>query len=326
MIGSGGLKSPRSLPPGRLRFEQPAQLIGRWQPVRSTEQPNTHSITALFPQSQTATKNFYIRINTFQRIFAFPARPLSETARMTARQIRRAQEHKERKLAYKPAKAAATDSAAAQTSQAPAPFSQARLDANRANAQSSTGPRTEEGKAISSLNNLRHGFNGAFCVLPSENTREFIGLMDDLHAEHKPVTPTERLLVMDMVRHYWLLQRALRLQQECFTRGLDDVALEKQLGLYMRYQTTNQRAFHRCLNELQRLRKQKPADQVGFESQKAEPAPAGKPDRSASVPEPPIIQVNGVGSTLSVGLESQNTKELSRKREPDNPKNTAEPE
>ena len=95
--------------------------------------------------------------------------------------------------------------------------------------------------------------------------------MNDLHAEHKPTTPTERLLVMDMARHYWLLQRAIRLQEECFTRGLDDGALEKQLALYMRYQTTNQRAFHRCLNELLKLRAGKrkrptPVSTNGFES------------------------------------------------------------
>ena len=191
---------------------------------------------------------------------------------MTARQLRRAQEHKERKLARKAAKFITANSAVEQTPQAPSPVSQAKLAANRANAQASTGPRTEEGKAISSLNNLRHGFNGAFCVLPSENPREFIGLMNDLHAEHKPATPTERLLVMDMARHYWLIQRAIRLQEECFTRGLNDVALEKQLALYMRYQTTNQRAFHRCLNELLNLRKQKPADRHGFESQNVEQA------------------------------------------------------
>ena len=229
---------------------------------------------------------------------------------MTARQLRRAQEHKERKLAYKTAKFASVDSAVAQSPQPSAPISQARIDANRANAQLSTGPRTGEGKAISSLNNFRHGFNGVFCVLPSENSREFIRLVDDLHAEHNPGSPTERLLVMDMARHYWLLQRALRLQDECFTRGLNDVAFEKQLAIYMRYQTTNQRAFHRCLNELQKLRKQRPASQVGFESQKPEQAqevPAiEKPVKKKAVPEPELLPEEVINAKFSVGFESQN--------------------
>ena len=231
---------------------------------------------------------------------------------MTARQLRRAQEHKERKLAYKAAKAAVAseNSAAEQTPQAPAPISQAKLGANRANAQSSTGPRTEEGKAISALNNLRHGFNGVFCVLPSESSKAFIRLVDDLHAEHQPATPTERLLVMDMARHYWLLQRAIRLQEEAFTRNLDDEALARQLALYMRYQTTNQRAFHRCLQDLLKLRKQKSADQVGFESQNAEQASeepqTGKPDSNESAPELTTAQETDTDVSLPVGFESQN--------------------
>ncbi len=47
-----------------------------------------------------------------------------------------------------------------------------------------------------------------------------------------------------MAQSYWLAQRALRLQNECFTdEGVDD----KRLSLYMRYHTTHERAFHKAL-------------------------------------------------------------------------------
>ena len=230
---------------------------------------------------------------------------------MTARQLRRAKEHKERKLASKAALSAAkANPAAGQNLQPPSTLiSQAKLEANRTNAQSSTGPRTEEGKAIAALNNLRHGFNGVFCVLPSESSKAFIRLVDDLHAEHQPATPTERLLVMDMARHYWLLQRAIRLQEEAFTRNRDDEALARQLALYMRYQTTNQRAFHRCLHDLLKLRKQRPADTGGFESQNAEQASeepeTGKLDSSESAPELVMVSETDADVPLPIGFESQ---------------------
>jgi hypothetical protein len=47
-----------------------------------------------------------------------------------------------------------------------------RLAANRANSKKSTGPKTAEGKTISSLNSLRHGL--------SSTTTTFIVHNDDL--------------------------------------------------------------------------------------------------------------------------------------------------
>src|SRR6185437_5135585 len=87
---------------------------------------------------------------------------------------------------------------------------------------------------------------------------------------HNPETPTETLLVESMVQHYWLQQRALRLQSLCF----DDAGVcnaEKQLGLYLRYQTTHERAFHKSLNTLLKLRAEKrkaeDSKKIGFVSQ-----------------------------------------------------------
>jgi len=44
-----------------------------------------------------------------------------------------------------------------------------RAAVNRANAQRSTGPRTEAGKQHSALNALRHGLTAQTAVLPSED-------------------------------------------------------------------------------------------------------------------------------------------------------------
>jgi len=79
----------------------------------------------------------------------------------------------------------------------------AQIAANQANAQHSTGPRTEEGKAASSHNNFRYGFTGAFLILPWEKQEEFESLLAGLREEHQPSTTTEAALVDKMAQSLW---------------------------------------------------------------------------------------------------------------------------
>jgi len=127
----------------------------------------------------------------------------------------------------------------------------ARAAINRANAQHSTGPKTIEGKAVSCLNNTKFGLTGArFTILEWEDRAAFDQLLNGLRDEH---------------------QRAVLLQNLCF--NIEDPACqspahEKQLALYIRYQTTHQRAFHKCLDQLLKLRAARQREERGFESQK----------------------------------------------------------
>src|SRR3954463_15623219 len=143
----------------------------------------------------------------------------------------------------------------------------AQIVANRSNAQRSTGPKTPQGKAISAMNNFRHGFNGAFTVLPWEKQDEFDMLLEALRDEHKPSGLTEPVLVDRMAQALWLSKRAVMLQHVTFNHNLAACDDEKQLALYIRYQTTNERAFHKCLSDLLKLRSEKRKQDIGFESQ-----------------------------------------------------------
>jgi len=142
-----------------------------------------------------------------------------------------------------------------------------QVAANQANAQHSTGPKTPEGKAVSARNNFRHGCSGAFTVLPWESQAEFDLLLGSLRDEHKPSGLTETILVDKMAQAIWLSKRALMLQHVTFNQELPTCDDPKQLALYLRYQTTNERAFHKCLNDLLSLRSEKRKQEIGFESQ-----------------------------------------------------------
>jgi hypothetical protein len=149
-----------------------------------------------------------------------------------------------------------------------------QIRANQANAQSSTGPTSEEGKQASSQNRTTHGLchnHTCFYLLASEDPQKYSELYTGLKEEHRPQTETERILVRHMAQHEWLRTRALRLQQTCFDANLQ-IKDNRQFGLYLRYQTTHERAFYKALKELQTIRSQRTKEQIGFESQKRERA------------------------------------------------------
>ena len=144
---------------------------------------------------------------------------------------------------------------------------ESQIEANRENAKFSTGPKSEAGKTASALNNTRHGLAGAFRVLPTESQSEFDALLATLSSEHQPTTFTETTLVEAMAQHHWLRKRSLNLESSCYDPASGQITDQKQLALYLRYQTTHERGFHKAMNDLLKLRAAKRKTEIGFESQ-----------------------------------------------------------
>ena len=154
-----------------------------------------------------------------------------------------------------------------------------QIAANKANAQKSTGPKTPEGKATSSLNRLSHGFASHATIIPGENPEEFKALVTDLMSEHQPATETEQILVERMALNQWLTLRAFHLQGKVFlglTLSGDKFGIPKELSLLIRYQTTAERAFHRAHTDLVKTQKERKKSETGFEPQNAG-QPAAQP-------------------------------------------------
>ncbi len=140
-----------------------------------------------------------------------------------------------------------------------------QLAANRANSQLSTGPTTEAGKAASSRNSRSHGLTAkTFVVLAWESQEEYNQLLADLHAEHQPSTPTEQLLIESLAQHRWLSDRATTLQELCFSDTRPGECADRLLAVYLRYQAHHERAFHKCLNQLLTLRRERQREHDGF--------------------------------------------------------------
>ena len=203
--------------------------------------------------------------------------------------------------------------------------SQAQIDANRSNAQLSTGPKTPEGKAAVSRNALKHGFRSNIYqqVLESEDAEGYDQLLADLIAEHQPQTVTEESYVERM---------ALCLDKLGLLEGLQHDLLilhakvgpgeEKTLSIYWNQQDCLERGFDRALTMLRKLQKERraaPAAQAASEkpvapaaaekataqpaaekptapaaSQNEHPAPAAPPQPIKPAPEPVLVPIPGV--------------------------------
>ena len=107
-------------------------------------------------------------------------------------------------------------------------ISQKQLDANRRNAQLSTGPRTPEGRAAVRSNALRHGLTAKTAVLDNENPEDFQEMLDAFEAEYQPAGPTEELLVQQIVMSAWRLQRLRAVETATIDMGLRVLKLEMQ--------------------------------------------------------------------------------------------------
>ena len=209
-----------------------------------------------------------------------PPRALLISQRTTTnmnRQERRAAAHKDRKLARKagfPTPQPAQPPPAATPEPVVTPetptISDAQLNANRANAQLSSGPKTEAGRAVSSQNRTTHGLarhNGTFVLLSTEDPNGFEALKASLAEEHQPSTETESILINGMAESHWLANRAQSLQNTCLDPQTGQITDASLFSLYLRYQTTHTRAFHKCLNDFVKLRSEKRKTENGFEAQ-----------------------------------------------------------
>lgn len=117
-----------------------------------------------------------------------------------------------------------------------------RLWANRQNAQKSTGPKTEAGKARSRSNSLKHGLTGAGVVLAGQDCPAVRKKLGELRTEIEPQGSVENTLVERMAVATVRLKRSQRAEQARLTmrrrrtlaafRARRLKALERSLALF----------------------------------------------------------------------------------------------
>ncbi|MFN7923590.1 MAG: hypothetical protein U0Q16_26045 [Bryobacteraceae bacterium] len=123
-----------------------------------------------------------------------------------------------------------------------------KLEANRTNAQHSTGPRTAEGKAVSSQNATTHGlFSATFAVAPQDR-EEFDIFLQLQREELRPQGINEELIFSNLVQAAWKIEATRRLEAQALAEQ-NEASLDK----YARYTARFERAYYRALSELRKL-------------------------------------------------------------------------
>jgi len=128
---------------------------------------------------------------------------------MTPRSIRRAAERRQNKLARKLGG-----------------VSEAQLTANQENAQLSTGPVTESGKAKSCLNAVKSGLTGRTVLLPSDDASRYENHLRAYENHFRPVGLVESALVQSLADTGWRLERSAALEMALYAHGRIEFAEE----------------------------------------------------------------------------------------------------
>ena len=171
----------------------------------------------------------------------------------------------------------------------------AQIEANRANAQKSTGPRTIEGRTASSMNALKHGADAASLVIPGEDPAEYERVAADYRSDLRPATALEHFQIDIMIRSDWQRRRLEKIEAKLYcellsegdipgeidVKVLRDSATGKLLRKVWSQIASLERASTRALAELRRLRRERAQE----EPQSAAPPTRNEPN---SKPQPDL--------------------------------------
>jgi hypothetical protein len=161
----------------------------------------------------------------------------------------------------------------------------AQNTANQANAQHSTGPRTEQGKTAVSTNAITHGATSEKALVKGESPTEYALHLKEFSQKFRPDDCHEVFLVQSMADAAWRLRRLkiweMQVLELCRDANpfLDD-DLFKKLNRTHRHMQSIERSYHRALQAFNAARKPAPPEQSQI------PANLTKPTISAPKPEP----------------------------------------
>jgi len=125
-----------------------------------------------------------------------------------------------------------------------------RIEANRQNAQRSTGPKTAEGKARVAQNAMAHRLFSRQSLLPDEAPQELEDLRESVRAALNPEGTQEECLVELMVDALWRRRRLGLVEAGMFSSQHCRILANRACREVRRYEQNELTAFEERLNPL----------------------------------------------------------------------------
>jgi hypothetical protein len=170
---------------------------------------------------------------------------------------------------------------------------QQQIEANRRNAEKSTGPVSPEGKAAVRLNAVRHGLRARSLDLSPGKDAAFTQLCTGLEAAWHPLDQPEQIQVETMAIAYWKLARLER-DANAYLETLDPLdpkSLRFQAQI-TQVQGSLERSYSRAQRDLERLQKTRALRAAPQDARDTEAAPAPTVQPAAPNPQPPTPGFN----------------------------------
>src|SRR5437879_7700072 len=105
---------------------------------------------------------------------------------------------------------------------------EAQINANRLNAQKSTGPTSPEGKARSAMNALKSGIDAWSHIIPGEDPAELEALTARFLLHFHPADPNQLALVDTLISAEWIQRRLRRIEAQLWNYQVE--CLDKNLS------------------------------------------------------------------------------------------------
>jgi hypothetical protein len=115
-----------------------------------------------------------------------------------------------------------------------------QIEANKLNAERSTGPRTPAGKTTVSMNAMKHGLTARDVILPNENRCDFEAFRGDLLTSLDPRGELENFLAEKIATDAWRLRRVATFEAALYKRGCKKLLVKQAAELVRQYESTEQ--------------------------------------------------------------------------------------